>query len=215
MTRMLRTDRGLDRLVNFSDATVAIAITLLLLPLVDIADEIQHESLGDLLAAHVGTLIAFFVSFVVISRLWLSHHRLFEATRSYSTLVLRVNFVWLASIAFLPFASNLIAQTTHDAGVNALYIGTIAVTSLSMTVMQWAIWRDPELLREDGRAMLHPIDGAVTFISLVVALVGAVLVPAGGPFWLFLLVPASWVSSWLERRHGAGDLHRRRTPDAS
>ena len=109
MTPTLRTDRGLDRLVNFSDATVAIAITLLLLPLVDVADEIQHESLGDLLADHVGTVVAFFVSFIVISRLWLSHHRLFEATRSYSTLVLRVNFVWLASIAFLPFASNLIA----------------------------------------------------------------------------------------------------------
>jgi hypothetical protein len=79
MTRTMRTDRGLDRLVNFSDATVAIAITLLLLPLVDIADEIRRESLGDLLADHVGTLIAFFVSFVVISRLWLSHHRLFAA----------------------------------------------------------------------------------------------------------------------------------------
>ncbi|MGG7508832.1 hypothetical protein [Plantibacter sp. YIM 135249] len=34
MSRMLRTGRGPDRLVNFSDATLAIAITLLLLPLV-------------------------------------------------------------------------------------------------------------------------------------------------------------------------------------
>lgn len=31
------TERGLDRLVNFSDATVAIAVTLLVLPLADIA----------------------------------------------------------------------------------------------------------------------------------------------------------------------------------
>jgi len=55
----------------------------------------------------------------------------------------------------------------------------------------------------------------VTFISLVVALIGAVIVPAGGPYWLFLLIPAGWVSGRLERRHHAGDLHRRRTPDAS
>jgi hypothetical protein len=34
MSRMMRTQRGLDRLVNFSDATLAITITLLLLPLV-------------------------------------------------------------------------------------------------------------------------------------------------------------------------------------
>jgi uncharacterized membrane protein len=208
MTRTMRTDRGLDRLVNFSDATVAIAITLLLLPLVDIADEIRRESLGDLLADHVGTLIAFFVSFVVISRLWLSHHRLFEATRSYSNLLLRVNFAWLASIAFLPFSSNLIAQTTEDRGVNALYIGTMAVASLSMTAMQWTVWRDPELVRDGGRSMLHPIDGSVTFVALLLALLGAIVLPAGGPFWLFLLVPAGWVSTWAERRAGA-----RGTPD--
>lgn len=205
MARMLRTDRGLDRLVNFSDATVAIAITLLLLPLVDVANEIDEKSLGRLLGDNSGKLIAFFVSFIVISRLWLSHHQLFEATRSYSNRVMRVNFVWLASIAFLPFSSNLIAQTTGDAGVNALYIGTIAMGSLSMTALQWIIWRDPELMRPDGRAMVHPVDGTVTFVALLVALVGAVLVPAAGPFWLFLLVPAGWVSAALERRFHADD----------
>jgi uncharacterized membrane protein len=50
MTRF-RTERGLDRLVNFSDATVAIAITILLLPLVDVAVEIEKESLGEVLGA--------------------------------------------------------------------------------------------------------------------------------------------------------------------
>lgn len=203
MARMLRTERGLDRLVNFSDATVAIAITLLLLPLVDIADGIEHQTLGELLSDNIGTVVAFFVSFVVISRLWLSHHRLFEATSSYSPAVLRVNFVWLASIAFLPFSSNLIAQADDDPGVNAFYIGTIAVTSLSMAGMQWLVWRDPELVREGGRDLLHPIDGVVTFVALLVAMVFSILIPAPGPWWLFLLVPAGWVSTWLERRYSA------------
>ncbi|MGU3410662.1 TMEM175 family protein [Microbacterium sp. M1A1_1b] len=214
MARTLRTDRGLDRLVNFSDATVAIAITLLLLPLVDVAVDIDRMSLGDLLNENVGRLIAFFVSFIVISRLWMSHHGLFEATRTYSTRVLQLNFVWLASIAFLPFSSNLIAQTAHDRGVNALYIGTIAMASLSMTAMQWTIWRDPDLVRSDGRPMLHPVDGTVTFIALVVALVGAVIVPSAGPFWLFLLIPAGWVSSALERRFHAADGWRATPPEA-
>ncbi len=39
MTAM-QTERGFDRMVNFCDAVVAIAITLLVLPLVDIPSEL-------------------------------------------------------------------------------------------------------------------------------------------------------------------------------
>ena len=71
--------------MNFSDATVAIAITVLMLPLVDIALEIEKLSLGDLLAANLGTIIAFAITFAVIARLWFSHHRLFEAASEWAS----------------------------------------------------------------------------------------------------------------------------------
>ena len=58
MTEQARTDRGLDRLVNFSDATVAIAITILILPLVDLAGELTTgEGAGDLLREHWPALL--------------------------------------------------------------------------------------------------------------------------------------------------------------
>jgi uncharacterized membrane protein len=46
----MRTERGLDRLVTFLDAVVAIAITLLVLPLVELLGEGHDEDLGRLLA---------------------------------------------------------------------------------------------------------------------------------------------------------------------
>ena len=97
MTRF-RTERGLDRLVNFSDATVAIAITILLLPLVDVAVEIEKESLGELLSSNIGTIIAFAATFAVIARLWTAHHRIFEAATDYDNGAIWINFLWLASI---------------------------------------------------------------------------------------------------------------------
>lgn len=200
MARMLRTERGLDRLVNFSDATVAIAITLLLLPLVDVAGDIGDEPLGDLLSDNLGTIVAFVVSFAVTARMWVSHHRVFEAARSYSGSLIRVNFVWLASIAFLPFSSNLIAHRYGDPAVNALYVGTVALSSLTLVVMETILDRDPQLLVPDGRSHLHLVDGRLTFAALLVALVLSVLLPHVGMFWLFLLVPAGWISSALEGR---------------
>ena len=80
----LRTPRGLDRLVKFSDATVAIAITLLILPLVDFAGDIAHESLGKVLTTHSGAIISFAVTFAVIGRFWFAHHRIFERVGNYT-----------------------------------------------------------------------------------------------------------------------------------
>lgn len=200
MAGTLRTERGLDRLVNFSDATVAIAITLLMLPLVDVAAEIGDHPLGDLLADNWGTILAFLVSFGVIARFWVSHHKLFEAVRSYSDTLMRVNFLWLVSVVFLPFSSNLIAHAYADRAVNALYIGTMATTSLALTLMGEIVLRDGDLRAPDGERQLHPIDARLTFATMVTVLVLAVLFPHIGLFWLLLLVPAGWLSAVLERR---------------
>lgn len=200
MARMLRTDRGLDRLVNFSDATVAIAITLLLLPLVEVASEISDKPLREVLGENWATLLAFFVSFFVIARIWSSHHRIFEAAVSYSPLLLRVNFVWLACIAFLPFSSNLVSHAYGDRGVYALYIGTMTVSSLTLTVMGEILLRDRSLVDEERLELLHPIDSRLTLAALALSLLLAVLFPDVGLFWLLLLVPAGRLSAFLERR---------------
>ncbi|WP_081864127.1 TMEM175 family protein [Mycetocola saprophilus] len=200
MSRMLRTQRGLDRLVNFSDATVAIAITLLLLPLVDAASDARADRVGEFLSEHQGTLIAFFVSFAVIARMWTMHHRLFEVVHAYSPRLMRVNLIWLASIAFLPFASNMLAAAGQNPAARALYIGTIAVASLTFALMEGVVIRDPSLRSEADRDLLTPTNSWLTFAAVLLALILTLSVPVGGVWWLLLLVPAGWVSDFLERR---------------
>ncbi|MFS2073970.1 TMEM175 family protein [Curtobacterium sp. CT11-133] len=48
------------------------------------------------------------MTFWVIARFWTLHHQVFEHVRSYNIRVMQLNFVWLVSIAFLPFAANLL-----------------------------------------------------------------------------------------------------------
>ncbi|MFS2029324.1 TMEM175 family protein [Curtobacterium sp. CT11-45] len=43
-----------------------------------------------------------------MARFWTLHHQVFEHVRSYNIRVMQLNFVWLVSIAFLPFAANLL-----------------------------------------------------------------------------------------------------------
>src|SRR3954452_23319670 len=66
-----------ERLVFFSDAVVAIAITLLALelpvPTGDTNAAVWH-SLGD----HLGEYLAFLISFAVIGSHWFGHHQLFR-----------------------------------------------------------------------------------------------------------------------------------------
>jgi len=182
-----RTDRGLDRLVNFSDATVAIAITLLILPLVDIAGELSgNQSAGDLLREHWPSIVEFLVTFWVIARFWTLHHQVFEHVRSYNLRVMRLNFVWLVSIVFLPFAANLLnTSASGDRVSHALYLGSMVVTSLALTGMERELRRAPELLSSPlGDWRRGPIAAGLLALALVLSLI----FPSIGLYWVLLLV---------------------------
>ncbi|KRC42814.1 hypothetical protein ASE27_01140 [Oerskovia sp. Root918] len=183
-----RTPRGLDRLVNFTDAAVAIAITLLVLPLVDLVTDGKEHPLRTLVEDERGTFLAFAISFVVIASFWTGHHRVFEHLEDYSSAMLWANFLWLASIVFIPFTTQLLAdQGTDTAPVNALYIGTMIVTTGSLALIEVLAVRDPSLQRAEVRGQLDARGALVAIALLLVALVLSVVTPVVGLYWLFLL----------------------------
>ncbi|MGI9825164.1 TMEM175 family protein [Agromyces sp. Marseille-Q5079] len=192
-----RTERGLDRLVNFSDATVAIAITILILPLVDLAGEIGDEHFGEFLARNAGAFIAFIVTFAVIGRFWVIHHRVFELVRDYSAGLIWANMLWLASIVFLPFAANAVStRETADGSFDAVYIGTMFVTTTAMLLIDLILRRHPELLAE-GTQRIELTRSLSVLIALVIAGVLAYLVPSVGMLWVLLLFLAPLIATVL------------------
>lgn len=196
--------REVDRLLAFSDAVVSIAATLLVLPLVDVAANLDTEEPGqepaEALGSHAGDLLAFGLSFVVIYSFWLGHHAIYEPVVRYSRTLAWLNGLWLLSIVFLPFPTQLIGSGGNgESFTHGLYVGTLLVTTVANVLIQWVVNASPDLRAPATRARgLAP--SLVPLVAMAVAFVAAVAAPGLGLWPLLLLVPAGWVAGWMGQR---------------
>ncbi len=184
------TDRGLDRLMSFTDGAAAIALTLLILPLVDVASDIEHSSLTTMLGDNASLLLAFAITFAVIARFWYTHHQVFEQVQAYDGALLALTLLWLFGIVSFPFSANVLAYTPADGDpwVSGFYIGTMLFTSLWVVAIELYLRRHVELLRDADPTGLR-LGGAVSFcVVLAVAMIVAVAVPSIGLLSLLLLL---------------------------
>jgi Endosomal/lysosomal potassium channel TMEM175 len=99
-----------ERLVIFTDAVVAIALTLLVLPLTDIVPALvaAHGRSIDAITGHQWQIRSFLLSFVVIARQWMSHHRLFAHVIEYSGALVVMNLAWLLTVVIMPFPTEMV-----------------------------------------------------------------------------------------------------------
>jgi uncharacterized membrane protein len=122
----VRTERGLDRFITFLDAVVAIAITLLVLPLVDVlGGGGPRADLGTVLAEGAGRLGGLSLSFAVIARLWLAHHRLVEGVGGYDRAFVQLDLLWILTIVLLPFATPVVSTHPPEPLSVGIYVGTV------------------------------------------------------------------------------------------
>ena len=192
----MASSRGLDRLLAFSDATVAIAITLLILPLVDIAQEAQDRPVGDFLADHAFALFSFALSFVVISLFWRVHHAMYEDVERSSPALVRANLLWLSAIVFLPFPTELLDADHDQRLTHGIYVGTLVIASAAQSLQRWLI------LRDGGTA--PAVRGDLISLGLMlIAFVVVVAAPATGMWGLLVLLLSSPVAKLARARASA------------
>lgn len=103
--------RDPTRLVFFSDAVFAIAVTLLVL---DIHPPRDTRHLLHGLVALWPSYMAYAVTFLLIGQVWANHHVMFDHIRVADRTVLFLNTVLLMDIAFLPFAAATLSAAFRD-----------------------------------------------------------------------------------------------------
>ena len=101
----LRRGGETDRTVSFSDAVFAIAMTLLVLDLKvpALPADITAAQFDQILLNQREPLAGFILSFVLVGRLWLAHHRRFNAIKSYDGRLQVINLVGCSSWCSFPF----------------------------------------------------------------------------------------------------------------
>ncbi|WP_405728833.1 TMEM175 family protein [Streptomyces sp. NBC_00028] len=98
-----------ERLVFFSDAVVAIALTLLALDL-PVPHGSSDTEVWSAFRKHFPDYAMFLLSFAVISELWVAHKWLFSRVDGLSPRLVWLNFVWLLGTVVIPFATKVLIE---------------------------------------------------------------------------------------------------------
>ncbi|GAA2704007.1 MULTISPECIES: TMEM175 family protein [Actinoplanes] len=191
-----------ERLVLFTDAVAAIAITLLILPLLEtLADVEEHTDLSDLIHDNRAGFGAFLLGFAVIFRFWWGHHRVFGHLSQLRGPIVILSGLWTLAIVTLPVLTAVITDFPPSSGSVAMYCGTLALATGSLSVLSIYVYRRPEL--SVGRTPL-PFDEVVgtlvTFGALLLAAVIGSVFPQINYFALFLLFLTGPVERLLRSR---------------
>lgn len=192
----------LERLILFSDAVFAIAITLLAIEL-KVPEFHQQLVTEHDLAASLGHMIpkfiGFLISFFIIGHYWSVHHRLFGFVENYNLRLLWLNLLFLLAIVLMPFStafySEYISYFLKTPVV--LYVSNISFLGF----MSYAMWRyvgnpkhqlnkglDPLLNKYFGlRALMAPVVFITTLIVYLFTPRLAVAIPPLTPLFVWVV----------------------------
>jgi uncharacterized membrane protein len=181
------TDFG--RILTFTDGVFAIAITLLVLGF----DDPTGHDVARRILDQWPQLLAYLLSFAVVGRMWLIHHRFFATLHRFDRPLLLLNLTYLAAVVLVPYTSELLGDHGGEPVIVVLYAVVLAIA----TILQWAMVRHTlraEHVREELRARVVPFGGrrAVFAPALLIA---SIPVAFANPhiaevMWVLLVAPA-------------------------
>lgn len=182
---------ALERMLFFSDAVFAIAITLLVIEIK--MPELPHgageRQLAFALANLIPIFVGFFISFFLIGQTWIEHHKMGRELQTFDLGLLWKNLLLLFFVAFMPFATVLLSEHFTTRLATVVYAATFTGLGLAKV----SFWRHAVrrgLVIEGASASVYSIGRRVwaapiaAAIVMVTAVAGVPFAPAG-----FALIP--------------------------
>jgi uncharacterized membrane protein len=186
-----------NRIVAFSDGVFAIAITLLVLGLTVPSNS---ENLTHTLLENRGDFLAYAISFAVLGKYWLAHHRFFSALARFDGRLMGLNLLYLSFIALVPFTSQVLGDYGDHTDSIVLYAINMILVSGSFYAQILYSYR-AGLIRPEARAYEQRYAGPANLVTVGVFLLSipvAFLSPlAATLMWLGIFFVSRRVSNRL------------------
>jgi uncharacterized membrane protein len=173
------------RLESFSDAVLAIIITIMVLEL--------HAPEGatlDALGEAVPTLLAYVISFSIIATYWNNHHHLLQRAHHTSSATMWANLFFLFWVSLIPFFTQWMGEFHDHSLPAACYAALLAICSVAYGFLQRTIVKndsDSELEKRIGSNMKGLLTRALYVIAIPLAFISPWL-----SYAIFAIVAAWW-----------------------
>jgi uncharacterized membrane protein len=147
---MRRHKPSTERLGAFSDAVIAVVITLMVLEL-KAPERPEWSALWPLWP----TAVSYAVSYLFIAIVWVNHHHLLRFVEHATPRLIWVNFAHLFAVSLVPFSTAWIARTQLAAAPVALYAGVFVFVNLAYCLFERDVFRqaDKTLIGDRTRHM--------------------------------------------------------------
>jgi TMEM175 potassium channel family protein len=178
---------GKGRLEAFSDAVIAIIITIMVLEL-----KVPHgDRLTELLPL-LPVFLSYVLSFVYVAIYWNNHHHMLHACTTVTGTILWANLHLLFWLSLFPFATGWMGENHFAAVPTALYGVVLLMAASAYYVLQQAIIRaqGPESILK--KAVGRDWKGKLSPVLYVMALVATLVSP-----WIAQAIFVSVALMWL------------------
>jgi uncharacterized membrane protein len=176
-----------NRLEAFSDAVIAILITILVLEL-----RVPHEATLEALRTVRFVFLTYVLSFVYLGIYWNNHHHLMVLTDRINGKILWANLHLLFWLSLVPFTTGWMGETGFEDWPTALYGLNLLLAALAYYVLQTAIIReqgtDSRLRLAIGRDIKGKVSPLLYIAAIPLAFVNA---------WISVALFATVALMWL------------------
>jgi uncharacterized membrane protein len=131
---------GFDRVVFFSDAVFAIALTLMAVEIgiPEVEDSSSTTALWSAIVDKGPALLAYLVAFFWVAIYWRANHRFTTTLRRMSSRYIAMVLVFLAFVALLPFTASLLGEYPNNpvsVAVFAVFAGVISTLEIVLLLV--------------------------------------------------------------------------------